>query len=137
MINPINRTRNAEELYKYRVEPYVLAADIYALPGQEGRGGWTWYTGSASLMYRTVLEDVFGFRLRGDFLEMFPCIPKGWDGFSLTYWHGECCYEINVENPGHVSRGVVRVELDHQELPDHRIPLTKNAGKHWVKVTLG
>ncbi|HEV8053106.1 MAG TPA: protein ndvB, partial [Parachlamydiaceae bacterium] len=137
MINPINRTKTLEEVNHYRVEPYVLAADIYNLPGREGMGGWTWYTGSASLMYRTILEDVIGFRLQGDMLLIDPCIPTAWDQFTLTYWHGEACYEIHVENPQHISKGVARIELDQQHLPDMKIPLIRTNEKHQVKVIMG
>lgn len=137
MINPINRTKTQEEVDLYRVEPYVMAADIYALPRDEGRGGWTWYTGSASLMYRTILEDVMGFKLQGGYLVMDPVIPSSWDGFTLTYWHGEACYEVHVANPQHISKGVALVELDGQQLGDKRIPLTSSPGKHAVKVVLG
>lgn len=137
MINPINRSKTLEDVYKYRVEPYVTAADIYALPDQEGRGGWTWYTGSASLMYRTILEDVIGFKLYGDSLVMDPSIPASWDSFTLTYWHSEACYEVYVENSQHISKGVVKVELDQQVIEDQRIPLTKEPGKHFIKIIMG
>jgi len=137
MINPINRTKTLEEVYKYRVEPYVTAADIYALPQQEGRGGWTWYTGSASLMYRTILEDVMGFMLNGEILRLNPCIPSSWDQFTLTYRHGEACYEIYVHNPHHVCKGVSHMELDGQTLSDFKIPLVRTLGKHEIKVFLG
>lgn len=137
MINPINRTKTLEDLYHYRVEPYVTAADIYSLPDQEGRGGWTWYTGSASLMYRTVLEDVFGFKLQGDFLIIDPCIPISWDSFKLIYWYEDTCYEIFIENPEHVSKGVLRIELDQQNLPEFKIPLKKSTERHHVKVVMG
>lgn len=137
MINPINRTKTLEDVYHYRVEPYVLCADIYALPKQEGLGGWTWYTGSASLMYRTILEDVIGFKLSNDVLVMDPCIPKDWNDFTLTYWHGDACYEIRVENPQHISKGVARVELDGQLLQDAKTQLVRSNEKHYVKVIMG
>lgn len=137
MINPINRTKTPEELELYRVEPYVTAADIYALPGQEGRGGWTWYTGSASLMYRTILEEIVGFHLHADHLILNPVIPTNWDAFSIIYWHAEACYDIHIENPKHVSTGVVSVTLNEQTLPDKKIPLERTPGKHTVKVVMG
>lgn len=137
MINPINRTKSLEEVHHYRVEPYVTAADIYALPGQEGRGGWTWYTGSASLMYRTILEDVLGFKLHGDFLLMDPCIPKEWDSFTLTYRHGDACYEIRIENPHHVCKGVALIELNQQRIKELKIPLARISGKYFIKVVMG
>jgi cyclic beta-1,2-glucan synthetase len=137
MINPINRALNQTEIDLYRVEPYVLAADIYALPGQEGRGGWTWYTGSAGMTYRAILEDVLGFKLNGEVLEINPCVPKEWDAFTLVYRHGEGSYEVRVENPQHVSKGIVDVEMDGQKLADRKIPLNRSSGNHHVKVTMG
>jgi cyclic beta-1,2-glucan synthetase len=136
MINPINRTTNPEDVQRYRVEPYVTVADIYALEGEEGRGGWSWYTGSASLMYRVILEELLGFKLRGDFLEIDPMIPEEWNGFRLTYRHGEATYCITLENPHHVTHGISRVELDQKELPEKRIPLVKDSQNHTVRIIM-
>lgn len=137
MLNPINRSQNKEEREKYRVEPYVTVADVYALKDNVGRGGWTWYTGSASVIYRVILEDIFGFSLRGETLTMNPVIPAAWDGFTLTYRHGEAEYEIKIENPKHVTSGVEKVMLDGKDLPEKVVPLVREAGKHSVVVTLG
>lgn len=136
MINPINHATNQEEMDLYRVEPYVIAADVYSLHGQEGRGGWTWYTGSAAWMYRAILEEIIGFKLQGDHLLIDPCIPNEWNSFTLTYNHHESSFEIHVENPQHVSKGVTQVEMDGQPLIDHKIPLNQSPGKHYVKVLM-
>lgn len=137
MINPINRTKSREEMEHYRVEPYVTVADIYSVKELTGRGGWSWYTGSASLMYRAILEEILGFKLHGDSFEMDPVIPAAWDGFQMTYWHGQGCYQIKVENPQHVSRGVASVELDGKPLADKRVLLSKEPGQHVVKIVMG
>ncbi len=100
MLNPIEHARTAEECAVYRTEPYVVAADVYSLAGQEGRGGWTWYTGSAAWMYRVWLEEVLGFKLRGGRLRMEPVIPADWPGFEMTFRFGRTEYQIVVKNAG-------------------------------------
>jgi cyclic beta-1,2-glucan synthetase len=100
MLNPIEHARTPEGYNTYRTEPYAVAADVYALDGQQGRGGWTWYTGSAGWMYRIWLEEVLGFKLRGDRLTIEPVIPDEWPGFSLTFRYGRTEYRITVENGG-------------------------------------
>ena len=85
MINPLTHARTPEEVATYKVEPYVVAADVYTAEGQLGRGGWTWYTGSASWMYRVGLEAILGFTKRGDTLVIEPCVPAAWPGFTIEY----------------------------------------------------
>jgi cyclic beta-1,2-glucan synthetase len=121
----------------YKVEPYVVAADVYGVPPHTGRGGWTWYTGSASWMYRTALESLLGFQLRGDHFAMNPCIPADWPGFELDYRHGETTYHIRVENPRGAERGVQAVAVDGEPRPDQRVPLYGDGRAHEVRVTLG
>jgi cyclic beta-1,2-glucan synthetase len=137
MMNPVEHARMPEEVGRYRVEPYVVAADVYALEGQVGRGGWTWYTGSAGWMYRIWLEEVFGFTLRGDTLVLDPAIPSDWSGFSLRYRYRSASYEIIVENPQHVSSGVEVVELDGQAVPEKTIALRDDGKRHAVRVRMG
>ena len=103
MLNPFSRTRTHADVNAYKVEPYVTAADVYAVAGQEGRGGWTWYTGSASWSYRVALEGVLGFEKRGCRLRMDPCISSAWPSFTLEYRYGAATYVIEVRNPGRVS----------------------------------
>ena len=112
MLNPINHARTDAGVQRYKVEPYVVAGDVYAEPPHVGRGGWTWYTGSAGWMYRAGLESILGFRLRGTRLLIDPCIPRAWPGFELVFRYRSARYEIAVENPREVSRGVVAVEVD-------------------------
>jgi cyclic beta-1,2-glucan synthetase len=137
MLNPIEHARNAEEVWRYGVEPYVVASDVYRLPGREGQGGWTWYTGSAAWMYRAWIEEVLGVKLCGDRLTIDPVIPRSWDRFSLRLRHGQALYEIEVENPEGLARGVIRVELDGRQLPERVIPLESELVKHRVRVLMG
>ena len=112
ILNPINHTSTRAGVHRYKVEPYVAAADVYAEPPHVGRGGWTWYTGSAGWMYRAGLEWILGFRVRGGTLHLDPCIPRAWRGFDIRFRYHSARYEITVENPRGVTRGVSRVELD-------------------------
>jgi len=112
ILNPVNHTSTRAGLYRYRVEPYVVAADVYAEAPHIGRGGWTWYTGSAGWMYRAGIEWLLGFRLRGAALFIDPCIPRAWGGFSVRFRYHASRYEITVENPRGVTRGIERVEVD-------------------------
>jgi len=137
LLNPINHTLNTTEVERYKVEPYVVAADVYGQPPHTGRGGWTWYTGSASWLYRVGLESILGFHLQGDQLRIDPCIPSGWPRFELDYRRGSTRYRIVVENQDQVEKGVVRVKLDGRELPDHQIPLVNDGGLHEVEVRMG
>ncbi|MBI4446447.1 MAG: hypothetical protein HY645_11125 [Acidobacteria bacterium] len=112
MLNPIEHARTPEDCAVYRTEPYVVAADVYSLKSQPGRGGWTWYTGSAGWMYRVWLEDVFGFKLRGNRLSIEPVIPEDWPGYVLTFRYGQTEYRIEVENGGQPSKQEIRLEDD-------------------------
>ena len=112
MLNPINHASTRAGVQRYKVEPYVVAADVYAEPPHVGRGGWTWYTGSAGWMYRAGLEWILGFRVRGGMLVLDPCIPRAWPGFEIRFRYHGARYEIRVENPHGVTRGVSSVELD-------------------------
>ena len=128
---------------RYRTEPYAVAADVYLLEGQEGQGGWSWYTGAAGWMYRVWVEDVLGLKVTGNSLYIYPCIPSEWDRFTARYDRGTALFEIEVLNPGKVSRGVVSVEMDGRTLEDGIVPLTPDRPekesriKHKVKVIMG
>ncbi|WP_255505436.1 GH36-type glycosyl hydrolase domain-containing protein [Alkalisalibacterium limincola] len=97
MINPVNHTRDAAGVARYRVEPYVMAADVYAVAPHTGRGGWTWYTGSAGWMYRMMIESLLGLRRIDDVMHLEPCVPPDWPGFGMDYRHGGTRYRIKVE----------------------------------------
>ena len=96
MINPLTHARTPEEVATYKVEPYVVAADVYTAAGHLGRGGWTWYTGSASWMYRVGLEEILGFTRRGNTLHIRPCVPAGWPSYTIDYRFGTSRYHITV-----------------------------------------
>ena len=137
LMNPVEHTREPAGVARYKVEPYVVVADIYSLKGQEGRGGWTWYTGSAGWMYRTWIEAALGFQKRGDSLTLNPAIPPVWNGFTLRYRHGAATYVVTVENPQHVENGVGLVEVDGARLQDQVITLVDDGREHAVRVVLG
>jgi cyclic beta-1,2-glucan synthetase len=137
MLNPVEHARDAAAVWRYGVEPYVVAADVYRVPGRVGHGGWSWYTGSAAWMYRAWVEEVLGMKLCGNSMRIEPVIPRTWPGFSISYRHGDAWYDIQVTNPQGVEHGVATVELDGQLVADGRIPLERNAVKHQVMVRMG
>jgi cyclic beta-1,2-glucan glucanotransferase len=137
LLNPVNHSSTRAGLHKYKVEPYVAVGDVYAVPPHTGRGGWTWYTGSAGWMYRAGLESILGFKLRGERLRINPCVPRWWREFEITYRRGSTIYRIKVENPLGVSCGVVRVELDGESQAGLEIPLADDEQMHSVRVVLG
>jgi cellobiose phosphorylase len=112
MLNPVEHARTPEDCSVYQVEPYAVAADVYSLESQPGRGGWTWYTGSAGWMYRVWLEEVLGFKLRGDRLTIAPVIPDSWPGFTLTFRYLRTEYRIEVTNGGERSEEVIQLKDD-------------------------
>jgi cyclic beta-1,2-glucan synthetase len=136
-LNPVRHAANGPDSDRYRVEPYVVVADLYGEPPHTGRGGWTWYTGSAGWLYRVALEAILGFRLRGDVLTLEPCIAPSWPGYEVTYQHRSATYHVKVENPDRVEQGVRRVEVDGEERPDGTIPLADDGQRHEVRVLLG
>ncbi|HEX5447245.1 MAG TPA: glucoamylase family protein [Pirellulales bacterium] len=137
LLNPIHHARTREDVERYRVEPYVVAADIYSQPPHVGRGGWTWYTGSAAWMYRVALESILGFRLQGDQLRIEPCIAADWREYTITYRRGSATYIIRVENPAGVERGASTVTIDGRPAADGIIPVADDGREHQVVVRLG
>lgn len=136
MISPICHTQTAKAIELYKVEPYVIAADIYDLKNQVGRGGWTWYTGSASWVYRVWLEEILGFKLRGETLSFNCSIPKEWDQFKLQYQYRTSHYDITVTNPHHLSRGNPNITVDGVLLSSAQIPLLDDGGHHIVAIVI-
>jgi cyclic beta-1,2-glucan synthetase len=109
LLNPVLHTRDQAAIQNYRVEPYVLAADVYDAKGAEGRGGWTWYTGAAAWAYRLGIEGILGItRVMGG-VRIEPCIPPSWPGFEATVRVGTKSLHVQVENPGHVGGGVASI----------------------------
>ncbi|MEN8132245.1 MAG: glycosyl transferase, partial [Pseudomonadota bacterium] len=144
MISPINHSRTPDDTAAYQVEPYVIAADVYGVSPHVGRGGWTWYTGSAGWMYRVALESILGFQLvEGSSLHLKPRIPETWKGFKLSYrcLDKKTVYEIAVSNDAKQRGAVVAVDVDGEmlEIKDEtaRIPLIRDGMIHQVHVRLG
>jgi cyclic beta-1,2-glucan synthetase len=139
LLNPINHARTRADVFRYKVEPYVVAADVYAMPPHVGHGGWTWYTGSAGWMQRAGIESILGLRMRGSFLHLDPCIPKFWRNFEMTVRYRSARYEIRVENHDRVARGVRSARFDGSAITERplRVPLLDDGTTHHVQVTLG
>jgi cyclic beta-1,2-glucan synthetase len=139
LLNPINHSRTPADVYRYKVEPYVVCADIYSTAPHVGRGGWTWYTGSAGWLQRAGVESLLGLRLRGAFLSVDPCIPKAWGRYEATVKYRTARYSIFVENPNGVSRGVAFAEIDGVEICARPllVALLDDGGRRRVNVRLG
>jgi cellobiose phosphorylase len=137
MINPVNHALSAEQVAVYKVEPYVVAADVYAAAPHIGRGGWSWYTGSAGWMYRLVLESLLGLRLEGEKMSFVPCLPPDWTAFKIHYRYRETVYHIAVSQTrsGKDGKdGVTSVTVDGVERSDKVIALVDDRHEHAVGV---
>jgi cyclic beta-1,2-glucan synthetase len=134
MLNPFTHARTPAEVATYKVEPYVVAADVYTADGQLGRGGWTWYTGSASWMYRVGLEGILGLKKRGDMLFVEPRAPAAWREYIIEYRHGRSLYVIVVHKESAAPRGAGRVTIDGRGSDGRGIPLVDDGGRHVVEV---
>jgi len=139
MLFPINHSHTWAAAQRYKVEPYVACADVYSVPPHVGRGGWTWYTGSAGWIYRAGLESILGITIENDTLRIDPCVPKSWHSFDIVFIHRTSRYEISVENPAAVCRGIAGLELDQQVLPgaSTAITLVDDGATHRLRVILG
>ncbi|HEX6212456.1 MAG TPA: carbohydrate-binding protein, partial [Methylomirabilota bacterium] len=137
MINPLNHTRTPGDVERYRTEPYAVAADVYAHPMHVGRGGWTWYTGSAGWMYQAAVEGLLGVRRQGSTFSVAPSIPAIWPRYSLEWRVGRTRYHITVTNPEHQSLGVQSAELDGTPVDPDAIPILDDGATHDVAVVLG
>jgi cyclic beta-1,2-glucan synthetase len=139
LLNPINHASTRAGIHRYKVEPYVACADVYTAAAHVGRGGWTWYTGSAGWMYRTAVEGMLGFQLRGDRLRIEPCISRTWASFEISYRYRSASYLISVSNPHGVNRGIRETALDGIPLPGPGcdIALRDDGKNHTVRVVLG
>jgi cyclic beta-1,2-glucan synthetase len=137
LLNPINHASTRAGLHKYKVEPYVAVGDVYAVPPHTGRGGWTWYSGSAGWMYRAAVEHILGFKLEGNRLRVDPCIPRGWREFGINYRRGNTTYRIKVENPNSLCRGVAEIKLDGVAQSDLEVGLVDDGLPHEVHVLMG
>jgi cyclic beta-1,2-glucan synthetase len=141
LINPIHHASSRAGIYRYKVEPYVACADIYTAPGHVGRGGWTWYTGSAGWMYRAALEGLLGLNVEADTMRLAPCIPRAWRGFEIDYVHRGTLHSIRVDNPQGVSHGLSKVLVDgvvrNVAADGAVLPLFDDGATHRIEITLG
>ncbi len=137
LINPVRHGDSPAAIATYKVEPYVVAADVYTNPQHAGRGGWTWYTGSAGWMYRLAVESLLGVRLEVDRLRVTPLFPRGWGAFDVHYRYRQTVYHIHVRDLGGPDRAVTRVTCDGVEQPDFTIPLQDDRGEHQAEVEVG
>lgn len=137
LLNPLTHARTQVDVERYRVEPYAVCADVYTAKGHEGRGGWTWYTGSAAWSYRVALEATLGFTKRGASLTINPCVPDAWREFAISYRYGSSAYEITVQNPRGLATGVVSVTVDGRASADGAIALADDGAHHDVVVRMG
>jgi cellobiose phosphorylase len=137
LINPLSHARDGAEVERYKVEPYVVAGDVYAVGAHAGRGGWTWYTGSAGWMYRLLVESLLGLRLEHDgetaWLLLQPRLPRAWPGFGFTYRGANTCWQARVRRePGATDT----LRVDGAALPDLRLPLHEDGQTHAVELVL-
>jgi cyclic beta-1,2-glucan synthetase len=137
--SPIQHARDADAVRRYKLEPYAVAADIYAAPAPAGRGGWSWYTGAAGWLYRAGLESILGLRLAGEELLIEPCIPRGWRRYDIHFRHGRTLYHIMVTNPFGATNSVSHAEVDHLTIlrPPIRIRLVDDRAEHLIRVVMG
>jgi cyclic beta-1,2-glucan synthetase len=137
LINPVNHARTHDDAVEYKGEPYAVAADVYAHASHVGRGGWTWYTGSAGWMYQAAIDGLLGLRRRGDTFAMDPCIPAMWPECAIDWRHGGSLYRIAIENPERQQRGVRSATLDGATVDAGAIPLLDDGREHDVVIVLG
>ncbi|HLI17128.1 MAG TPA: glycosyl transferase family 36, partial [Rhodanobacteraceae bacterium] len=138
IFDPIRKSDTPENAQRYKVEPYVECADVYSVAPHVGRGGWSWYSGSAGWLYRAIVEWVLGCRLHGDRLRLEPCIPRVWKGFAMTFRRGKTTWRIEVDNPGHVCRGIAAIEVDGVTLQGspEGIALIDDGAAHHIRATM-
>ena len=136
MINPVNHGKSSEGIKRYKVEPYAVAADVYAVPPHTGRGGWTWYTGSAAWMYRLILESLLGLTLRTDKLSFAPCLPAEWDAFTVHYRFRETVYHIKIRQRHAGENGATTVTLDGVVQEGKEISLVDDRVEHFGEVMM-
>lgn len=135
MINPIEHSRTKDAVNKYKVEPYVIAADIYGQGNLVGRGGWTWYTGSSSWYYKAGIEYILGLKIENGYMTIDPCIPRDWKEYQIQYKWKDSIYHINVKNPNGKNRGIEKVILDGNEV-ENKIKLDGARKIYHIEVIL-
>ena len=136
MINPIEHSKTKELAKKYKVEPYVMAADVYGAGNLAGRGGWTWYTGSSSWMYKAGIEYILGLKIEYNILKIEPCIPSSWEEYSIRYEYKNSIYNIKIKNPNHKNTGVEKFFLNGEEIPEKQIYLLDNGNVNEIEIIM-
>jgi cellobiose phosphorylase len=137
LINPIRHDEGAAGVERYQVEPYVIAGDVYSRSPHAGRGGWTWYTGSAAWLVRVILESILGVQRVGEQLTLDPCIPPEWPQFEVDYRFRSASYRITVENPHGAERGIAALWLDDERVSGDTVPLVDDGKVHHVRALIG
>lgn len=134
LVNPINHTRNLREYSVYKVEPYVLSADVYSEYPHQGRGGWSWYTGSAGWMYRAGIESILGFQKNGDTLTILPNAPRNWREYEIIYTYLDTTYEIKILNPDGLNRNHHSQRIDGVLSENKPIILVNDKAVHRIEI---
>lgn len=136
MINPIEHARTKEQVFKYKVEPYVIPADIYGAGNLLGRGGWTWYTGSSSWFYKAGIEYILGLKIQNSTLNLNPCIPKQWNEYTMRYKYGRSIYNIKVKNPNGRNTGVSSFKVNGKAIEEKAIKLVDDGKIYEIEVEM-
>lgn len=136
MINPIEHSRTKEAALKYKVEPYVVAADIYGQGNLAGRGGWTWYTGSSSWMYEAGLHYILGLTIEKGYLSINPCIARNWKEYKIHYKHGNSIYNISIKNPNEKNTGVESFILNGVKIEEKKVKLIDNGKINEIEIIM-
>ena len=136
IINPIEHSRTKEAAFKYKVEPYVVAADVYASGNLVGRGGWTWYTGSSSWLYKAGIENIIGFKIQKNKIYIEPCIPTEWKEYDIRYRYNKSIYNIKVKNPNGKNVGTEKIVVDGKEIKEKFINLVDDNNIHSIEILM-
>lgn len=136
MINPIEHSKTKEAANKYKVEPYVVAADVYGHENLAGRGGWTWYTGSSSWLLKAGLEYILGLKIKNNELSINPCIAGNWKEYSIRYKYGDSIYNIKIKNQEGKNTGVEKFLLNGNEIEDKQVKLQDDGGIYDIEIIM-
>ena len=136
MINPIEHARTKEASKKYKVEPYVISADIYGANNLAGSGGGTWYTGSSSWYYICAVRNILGLKIENETLSINPCISSEWQEYEIRYKFGESIYNIKVQNPNRKCTAVEKFLLNGVEIPEKKIRILDNGKVNEIQIIM-
>jgi cyclic beta-1,2-glucan synthetase len=136
MINPIEHTRTKDEVKKYKIEPYAVAGDVYSVGNLAGRGGWSWYTGSSSWMYKVGIESILGLKVEENELKIEPHIPENWNEYSIRYRYGQSLYNIKIKNPNGKTSGVEKMLINGREVQEKKVKLDGTGTTYEVEIEM-